>query len=205
MTGDVIRQYGSGNIGKAEHRGSGDILVGGGRPAERRRRRAAGSVEPLIFVNYRGTDEAWAASAVWRVWAEHIGEQRVFLDNRSIRPGRPFDDELLNAVKASAVLLAVIGRQWYGVQPGGQRLIDDEDDWVRREIVHAIQHDVRVIPILVDGWQPPARELPDDLRPIVKFQHRSISHRSSDSDLAGMVDYVCHTIGRVAEAVYDYR
>jgi len=205
MMGDSFHQYGSGNIGKAEHRGSGNIVAGGGRPTDRRRRRAVGSFDPLIFVNYRGADEAWAARAVWRVWADHVGDHRVFLDNRSIRPGQPFDEELLSAVKASAVLLAVIGRQWYGVQPDGRRLIDDEDDWVRREIVHAIQHDVHVIPVLVDGSQPTARELPDDLRPIDKFQYRRISHGSSDSDLAGMVDYVCHAVERVAEAVDDYR
>jgi len=205
MTGDFIRQDGSGNIGKAEHWGSGDIVARGGRPTDRPRRGATGHFDPLIFVNYRGTDEAWAASAVWRVWAEHVGEHRVFLDSRSIRPGQPFDEELLNAVKASAVLLAVIGRQWYGVQPGGRQLIDDEGDWVRREIVHAIQHDVHVIPVLVDGSQLTARELPDDLRAIVKFQYRRISHRSSDSDLAGMVYYVCHAVGQVAEAVDNYR
>lgn len=205
MTGDFIRQYGSGNIGKAEHQGSGNIVAGGGGPTDRPRRRAAGRFDPLIFVNYRGTDEAWAANAVSKVWTEHVGAHRSFLDNRSIRPGIPFDEELLNAVKASAVLFAVIGRQWYGVQPDGHRLIDNQDDWVRREIVHAIQHHVHVIPVLVDDSQLVARELPPDLRPIVKFQYRTISHRSSDSDLAGMVDYVYDAVERVAEAMDGYR
>jgi hypothetical protein len=46
----------------------------------------------------------------------------------------------------------------------GQRRIDDPGDWLRREIVEAFSHGLRVIPVLLDGVTLPAEaELPDDI------------------------------------------
>jgi TIR domain len=87
----------------------GDMVINHAQPRDRSGGPASGTERPLVFVNYRGTDEAWAATVVWQVWAERIGEHRAFLDNQSIRLGRPFDKELLDAIEGSVVLLAVIG------------------------------------------------------------------------------------------------
>lgn len=176
----------------------GDLTITHGRAGGQGSRAAAGGKRPLVFINYRGSDEAWAATVVSQVWAERIGEQRVFLDNRSIRLGRPFDEELLNAVEDSAVLLAVIGHHWYGAQPDGRRLIDDENDWVRREICHALSHKVPVVPILVDGMKLLDRDLPDALKELSRLQYSSIRQRYWQSDLAGIVARVCELDERLA-------
>lgn len=179
----------------------GDMIIYDGQPRSQPRRQgdaATGEERPLVFINYRGSDEGWAATAIWQVWADRIGRQNVFIDNRSIPLGRPFDEELLNAVQGSIVLLAVIGSQWYGMQPDGRRLIDDENDWVRREICHALAHNVPVVPIFVEGMRLRAWELPAALRGLVLLRYFAIRREFAHSDLAGIVASVCELDERLA-------
>jgi hypothetical protein len=67
------------------------------------------------------------------------------------------------------VLPALIGERWLSViDQHGRRRLDSPDDFVRLEIEAALQRDVRVIPILVDGaTMPEAGELPSSLARIV--------------------------------------
>jgi hypothetical protein len=50
-----------------------------------------------------------------------------------------------------------------------RRRLDDPDDLVLLEIATALQRNVRVIPVLVDGTPPPRRnDLPDALAPLAR-------------------------------------
>lgn len=204
MTGSIFNSgsivYNSGTITGR------DVIINNGQDRDQRRRTGAGGGRPLVFINYRGADAAWAATVVWQVWVQRLGEDRVFLDNRSIRFGEPFDEELLGAVRASAVLLAIIGRQWYGEQPDGSRLIDDENDWVRREIRHALEHKVPVVPVMVEGIQElRAQELPDELAILARFQYCTIRQHYWRSDLDGLLAKVCELDERLAAEAGDPR
>jgi hypothetical protein len=176
----------------------GDMVINHAQPRDRSGGPASGTERPLVFVNYRGTDEAWAATVVWQVWAERIGEHRAFLDNQSIRLGRPFDKELLDAIEGSVVLLAVIGSQWHGRQRDGRRLIDDENDWVHREIRHALDHRVPVVPVLIDGMRLDVRELPAGLAELARLQYCTIRQRYWRSDVKGLLATVCKLDERLA-------
>lgn len=125
-----------------------------------------------VFVNYRTQDEGSTALAVSRHLCERIGEPNVFLDKRSIDPGTLFDDAILRNLWRSDVLVAIMGRGWLGF-PGrtGGRAIDDPEDWVHRELVEALTHQVRVVPFLVAGAPRLAREdLPPVLAELVRYQ-----------------------------------
>lgn len=64
------------------------------------------------------------------------------------------------------VLLVLIGPKWLRVKDktGGRRL-DDPKDWVHVEVVAALERDIPVIPILIDGTDMPNEErLPLPLR-----------------------------------------
>ncbi len=63
-----------------------------------------------------------------------------------------------SAVGSCDVLLALIGDQWLTLTDShGRRRLDDPDDFVRLEIEAALERNVRIIPILVDGASPPSR------------------------------------------------
>jgi TIR domain-containing protein len=176
----------------------GDMTMNDARGGEGPGRPVSGTERPLVFINYRSTDEAWAATVVWQVWAERIGKHRVFLDNQSIGLGRRFDTELLEAVEGSAAVLAIIGSRWHGTQSDGRRLIDDENDWVHREIRHALNHGVPVVPVLIDRKKLDTHELPAELAELARFQYCTIRRRYWHSDLAGLVATVCKLNERLA-------
>jgi hypothetical protein len=104
---------------------------------------------------------------------------------RSIRPTQDFEFELLANVRRSHVLTAVVGARWLTAthETGGLRLTDG-NDWVRREIVEAFSHGVRVVPVLVGNvahLRP--RELPGALAALARCQYLRLRHRDIVPDL----------------------
>ena len=87
----------------------------------------------------------------------HVGPGRVFKDVDSIGLGGDFVEKITAAVRSSAVLLAVISVRWLEARDeNGQRRLDDPQNFVRVEIETALECQVQVIPVLVDGAQMPA-------------------------------------------------
>ena len=116
-----------------------------------------------VFVNYRCDDTGPAAAALAAALRLRVGAGKVFLDSSSIGLGKAFPGVIEAAVNSSEVLAVLIGPGW-DVPPLLERL-DDEQDWVRREILLAEQLGVQVVPVLVDrDTLPPADRLPESLR-----------------------------------------
>ncbi|WP_322768326.1 toll/interleukin-1 receptor domain-containing protein [Frankia sp. Cr1] len=141
-----------------------------------------------IFVNYRGTGSAWAV-LLDRELSARFGPENVFRASRSIRPSEDFADRILGTVRRSSVLLAIIGPDWLDARsPDGRRRIDDEKDWVRREIAEALAWNVAIIPVLVDDVpRPVAAELPPELARLARCQYLRLNHRNAEYDLARLV------------------
>jgi WD40 repeat protein len=143
-----------------------------------------------VFINYRTGDGEFAATLITRVLVARFGAEHVFLASRSIRPGEDFAQKILDRLRQSDVLLAVIGSRWHSVTDRQRRReVDTPDDWVHREIVEAFRHGLRVIPVFLDhttGLAEP--ELPPDLAPLARCQFLRLSHRNDTRDLARLVD-----------------
>ena len=59
-------------------------------------------------------------------------------------------------VAKCSALLAVIGHEWLNVRDeDGRRRLDNPDDFVRVEIAAALQRDIPVIPIMLEGTKVP--------------------------------------------------
>jgi tetratricopeptide (TPR) repeat protein len=155
-----------------------------------------------IFINYRGDDSQTAAALIDRELTVQFGSDRVFLDCRSIPAGSDFAEELLGRVRACSVLLVVIGPHWLTLtNEAGQRRIDDPTDWLRREIVEALTHGRRVIPVLTDGVNIPAeQELPDDLAGLSRRQAVPLRRRYTDLDLGFLVKRIADADPELAKA-----
>ena len=77
----------------------------------------------------------------------------------------------LNArVEACDLFLAVIGPDWLDAKNAtGRRRLDDPEDYVALEIAAALQRDIPVIPVLIDGARvPQSDQLPEPLKPLVR-------------------------------------
>ncbi|QQQ77031.1 toll/interleukin-1 receptor domain-containing protein [Saccharothrix sp. 6-C] len=141
----------------------------------------------LVFINYRGSDEPWVANWLCSELAERLGSDQVFLDNRSIPSGEDYPQVLLDRVRSSLVLVAVIGSDWHSPTPDG-RLIDNERDWVRREIAAAFAAGVRVLPVLVGDVPDFVHDdLPPDIRRLARVQRQRIRLREAHRDIAHIV------------------
>src|SRR6185503_13308031 len=79
--------------------------------------------------------------------------------------GANFVRVLHDEVAKCEVLLAVIGRNWLDARDEhGNHRLENPNDFVRVEIGAALQRDIPVVPILVDGARiPDARQLPKEL------------------------------------------
>ena len=145
---------------------------------------------PRIFINYRTGNAGLAAHELDRALTARLGDAAVFLDRRSIAPGRAFPPELLDKVRGCSVLLVVVGAGWeQAATPAGTPRLADEQDWVRREIREAVAHRVPVVPVLV-GARPPlvAEELPVDMRFLAEHQYLHVPDGFGPEHVAIAVD-----------------
>ena len=145
-----------------------------------------------IFINYRGADSGTAAALIDRELTARFGRRLVFLDCMSLPVGCDFAGELLARLRTSSVLLVVIGPRWLSLAGAdGRRLIDDQSDWVRREIVGAFAAGLRVIPVLTDDARLPAEvELPADIAALSRRQYVTLRRRYPAVDLDNLASKI---------------
>jgi outer membrane protein assembly factor BamB len=97
-----------------------------------------------------------------------FGKRAVFFDIDTIEAGQDFPAVLQASLAGCGVVIVLIGREWlHRADPQGRRRLDDPKDFVRQEILYALEHPIRVIPVLVGGaTMPAAEDLPLPLRPL---------------------------------------
>ena len=119
-----------------------------------------------VFISYRREDSAGHAGRVHDRLVREFGSDLLFMDVDGIPLGVNFVKVLQEEVAKCSVLLAVIGHEWLNVRDeDGRRRLDNPDDFVRVEIAAALQRDVPVIPIMLEGTKvPKANQLPNDLQ-----------------------------------------
>jgi TIR domain-containing protein len=121
-----------------------------------------------IFVSYRHDDVPAHSGRLADRLVHRFGEEDVFLDMDAIDPGMDFRVVLRQAIDTCDVVIVVIGPKWLDArEPNGARRLDHPNDYVRLEIEAALDREIRIIPVLVDGTQmPTAEQLPEELVPL---------------------------------------
>ncbi|MBT2452534.1 toll/interleukin-1 receptor domain-containing protein [Streptomyces sp. ISL-43] len=157
---------------------------------------------PEIFVNYRTGDEEATATLIERELSNRFGSDRVFRASKSIRPGQPFPQELLTAVRHSRVLLVVIGSRWAeALTRDGRPALQDPEDWTRREILEAFESGAHVVPVLVGRATRLDRTiLPRELERLADRQYRRLDHRNAEGDLRRLGDDLADLVPQLAAA-----
>lgn len=137
-----------------------------------------------VFVNYLTGDEENVAALLENYLSDRFDSEVFFRASKSIPYGDDFEQALLTAVRTSDALLAVIGVSWLTLTKHGQRRIDREDEWTRREIVEAFARGVRVIPVLVGAAERLTdKDLPPALAKLAKCQYARLGPRNLRGDL----------------------
>src|SRR5258708_3801751 len=120
---------------------------------------------PGIFISYRREDSAPYAGRLYDWIVQRFGKERIFMDIDTLQPGDDFVDVVEEKVGACDALIALIGKDWLRcLDDEGKRRLDNPEDFVRLEIVSALNRNVRVIPVLLDGTRMPrSHDLPEPL------------------------------------------
>ena len=142
-----------------------------------------------IFVNYRRDDSIAIAGRLHDRLAEAFGRDNLFMDVDNIPVGINFEDYLNKQVAQCDAMLSVIGPSWLNAKDDtDQRRLDKPDDFVAIEIAAALQRNIPVIPLLLDGARiPKADELPEDLKELSLRNGMEIHHASFQDDMNRLI------------------
>ncbi len=147
---------------------------------------------PRIFISYRRGDSAGHAGRIYDHLMAHFGQGQVFMDVDAIRPGVDFVEVVQEAVGACDCLIAVIGTEWLTASDStesSRRRLDDPGDLVRVEIATALEREISVLPVLVQGAQMPrGNDLPDGLKPRASRNALEVSDTRFRSDVDRLIE-----------------
>ena len=145
--------------------------------------RSAVAEQTSVFLSYRRADTPHVSGRLGDRLAERY---KLFMDIDNIRPGMDFTKVVRDAINECDVLLALIGPNWLTSFDGvAKRNPDNPRDWVVEEVRAALQRDIAVIPVLVDGARmPDPAEVPPVLEPLTYRQALTLRHESFSADVA---------------------
>ena len=146
---------------------------------------------PRVFVSYRRDDCQPQANGLTDGLCHRLPGADVFIDIDSIPPGVDFEEHIQRWIQSCDVVLVLIGDNWLDRDQSEHRRIDDPDDFVRLEVVAALERRRELIPVLVeDARMPHPRDLPEEIRPLARKNAIELSDRRWRAD-----------VDRLAEAI----
>jgi hypothetical protein len=148
-----------------------------------------------IFISYRRDDTGDICGRIYDRLAQTFGETSVFWDIQNMPDAEDFRDVLRWEVSNCDLLLVVMGIRWDNKQHRASLTSSTGEDYVRLEIETALEHQIPIIPIWVQGRQKMPREtaLPPSLRPLIYRTARQVRrdpdfHRDMDAVIRRIQD-----------------
>ena len=111
-----------------------------------------------IFISYRR--DAFESANLFATRLKALG-YRVFFDIETMNAGK-FNEQLLDVISKCKDFILVLS-------PNALDRCEDEGDWVRREVMCAMEHKKNIIPIMLSGFVWPA-EMPKGMAELCNYQ-----------------------------------
>ena len=145
-----------------------------------------------LFINYRREDTRHASWSPLRPVNRALWRGSGFHGHRSNRAGEDFVEVINRKVSTCDIAIVAIGPNWLGAtDASGKRRLDDEEDFVRMEIVAALERNIRVIPVLVDGARMPRKQdLPEPLAPLSRRNAIELSETRFHADVNRLIEAI---------------
>ena len=152
-----------------------------------------------IFISYRRVDTEGYAGRIYDRLAERFDAEQVFMDVTDIGVGEDFADAIGQAISSCRVVIILMGPRWHTVTDEmGRKRLDDPHDFVHIEVKSALDRNVQVIPVLVNGASmPKTSDLPVDLAGLTRHNAIEIRHRRFDTDVEYLVSELGSHLGEV--------
>lgn len=156
-----------------------------------------------IFINYRRADTSGYAGRLEQELSRRF-PGRVFIDIHTIEVGTDFAEAINREVGKCGVLIVLIGNQWLDITDPktGKRRLDNPNDFVALEISEALNRNIKVIPVLVEGAKmPEAGDLPAALVGLVRRNAIEITDTRWDYDVEQLIKVLEKTCGNATSPV----
>jgi membrane-associated phospholipid phosphatase len=121
----------------------------------------------LAFISYRRGQ----GSQLARVIHSELERRGIpcFLDVDDLQ-AEHFDDRLLQEIEKAPNFILVLS-------PGALDRCREPEDWLRREVVHAMKMKRNIVPLMVEGFQfPTPDQLPEDMKDLWRHNGVTYSH-----------------------------
>jgi pterin-4a-carbinolamine dehydratase len=143
-----------------------------------------------IFIGYRRRDASAVARWLGETLEQNFGKGSVFIDTDAIEVGGEWPERIEAALKVASVLIVLIGTEWLRAHDEfGRRRIDNPKDWVRKEIIYALDNNLKVLPVLVSNASLPESEgLPKTLRPLLNHRAFHLRTEQWEADIAQLLN-----------------
>jgi len=106
-----------------------------------------------------------------------------FLDVDDLGP-KQFGERLLREIESVPNFVVVLS-------PGSMDRCEEHEDWLRREIAHAIMTHRNIVPLIVDEFQyPTKKEIPDDLEELLHHNGITYSPEYFDATFDKLSDFL---------------
>jgi hypothetical protein len=146
---------------------------------------------PGVFISYRRKEASSHADRLHDRLAARLGEDRVFMDVDSIKPGENWIEAISNALAKCGLMLVLIGDQWGQPRSDRGAPTGDTDDYVQLEIDAAFDRGIPVIPVLLEeAVMPRHADLPDTLVKLSNLQAIRVRHDTFRSDAVSLLKVV---------------
>ena len=145
--------------------------------------------EIVAFLSYRREDTSGHAGRLFDALADRFGREHIFMDVTAIPAGVDFTTYVADAIQRSQALLVLIGPRWLAATTGpGSRRLDDPQDYVRLEIEAALQRNIMMIPILLQGAQMPrGSDLPPSIAALANRNALELSDARWRADVEALL------------------
>lgn len=144
-----------------------------------------------VFISYRREDSQAYAGRLSDLLATHLGNSVVFMDVDGISPGEDFVQKISEQLSTCSVFLPVIGPRWQRIRRGFRRRLFLPNDFVRLEILAAIQRSIQVIPVLVGGAKLPLpSSLPKSIKSLVDRNAMQVTDNRFRADVAALAEVI---------------
>ena len=145
------------------------------------------------FISYRRETGSHIATAI-QVMLESQYKKHIFLDVRELQIGR-FDEELLTRIEQTPSFILILSR-------GCLDRCAEKSDWLKREVVHALEHKRNIIPVIMEDFTYPNEEklalLPDAMRVLPNLQAVAYSHVHQESAIRRIAESLSRGGGKQA-------
>ena len=134
-----------------------------------------------IFLSYRREN----GSNMARIVQSEIAKRgySVFLDVDDLGPNQ-FDEKLLKQIEKAPNFVLILA-------PGSLDRCVDKEDWLFKEISHAIKSKSNIVPIMIDNFKyPPKENLPDEIKELVRHNSVIYSHEYFDATFDKLEEFL---------------